>query len=74
MNDCTVQSARKLDDYPCRSAGLVEYAYFAKAMDKRIETRCIVDVRRTIIRRTIIRRTIIRRTIIQKTGIVRGVF
>jgi len=44
MNDCRVQSARKrkkLDDYPCKSAGLVEYAYFARAMDKRIETECI---------------------------------
>jgi len=44
MNDCRVQSARKrrgLDDYPCKSAGLVEYAYFARALDDRIETRCI---------------------------------
>ncbi len=44
MNDCRVQSARKrknLDDYPCKSAGLVEYAYFASAIDKRIETECI---------------------------------
>jgi len=44
MNDCRVQSARNrkgLDDYPCKSAGLVEYAYFARAMDKRILTECI---------------------------------
>ena len=44
MNDCRVQSARKrkkLDDYPCKSAGLVEYAYFARAIDERIETECI---------------------------------
>lgn len=44
MNDCRVQSARKrkkLDDYPCKSAGLVEYAYFARAMDERIKTECI---------------------------------
>ena len=44
MNDCRVQSARKrkkLEDYPCKSAGLVEYAYFASAMDKRIKTECI---------------------------------
>jgi len=44
MNDCRVQSARKrkkLDDYPCKSAGLVEYAYFARAIDKRIKTECI---------------------------------
>ena len=44
MNDCRVQSARKrknLDDYPCKSAGLVEYTYFARALDKRIKTQCI---------------------------------
>lgn len=44
MNECRVQTARKskkLDDYPCKSAGLVEYAYFARAMDLRIKTQCI---------------------------------
>lgn len=44
MNDCRVQSARKrkgLDDYPCKSAGLVEYSYFARAIDPRIETACV---------------------------------
>ncbi len=44
MNECRVQVARKrknLDDYPCKSAGLVEYAYFARAIDPRIETQCI---------------------------------
>jgi len=44
MNECRVQQARKrrgLADYPCKSAGLVEYAYFAKAIDKRIKTHCI---------------------------------
>jgi len=44
MNRCRVQDARKrkgLDDYPCKSAGLVEYAYFARAIDKRIRTECI---------------------------------
>lgn len=44
MNDCRVQSARKrkkMDDYPCKSAGLVEYSYFARAIDERIETECI---------------------------------
>ncbi len=44
MNDCRVQSARKrkkLDDYPCKSAGLVEYEYFARSIDKRIEAECI---------------------------------
>ena len=44
MNQCRVQGARKrkgLDDYPCKSAGLVEYTYFATAIDKRIKTECI---------------------------------
>ena len=44
MNECRVQVARKkknLPDYPCKSAGLVEYAYFARAVDSRIETECI---------------------------------
>lgn len=44
MNDCRVQSARKrkgLEDYPCKSVGLVEYPYFAKAIDDRIETSCV---------------------------------
>lgn len=44
MNECRVQTARKrkgLDDYPCKSAGLVEYANFAKAIDSRIKTECL---------------------------------
>jgi hypothetical protein len=44
MNDCRVQSARKrkgLEDYPCKSAGLVEYSYFARAIDDRIQTQCV---------------------------------
>ncbi len=44
MNDCRVQSARVrkgLDDYPCKSAGLVEYTYFARTVDSRIKTECI---------------------------------
>lgn len=44
MNDCRVQHARKrkgLDDYPCKSGGMVEYTYFAKSIDSRIETECI---------------------------------
>jgi hypothetical protein len=44
MNNCRVQSARKrqgLEDYPCKSAGLVEYPQFAKAIDSRIKTECI---------------------------------
>lgn len=44
MNECRVQSARKrkgLPDYPCKSAGLVEYPYFASSVDKRIITECV---------------------------------
>ncbi len=44
MNDCRVQSTRKrkgLDDYACKSVGLVEYPYFARSIDPRITTECI---------------------------------
>ena len=44
MQDCRVQSARKrkgLPDFPCRPVGLVEYSEFARAVDARIETRCL---------------------------------
>ncbi len=44
MVDCRVQSARKrkgLNDFPCKSVGLIEYAEFARAIDPRIQTRCI---------------------------------
>lgn len=44
MNDCRVQAARKkqgLPDYPCKSAGLVEYSRFASTIDSRIHTECI---------------------------------
>lgn len=44
MVDCRVQSARKrkgLADYPCKSAGCVEYPYFARAIDSRIRTECV---------------------------------
>lgn len=44
MNDCRVQSTRKrkgLDDYPCKSAGIIEYSTFAEAIDYRIRTECV---------------------------------
>ena len=44
MNKCRVQAARKrkgLPDYPCKSAGLVEYSYFARSIDARIKTECV---------------------------------
>ena len=45
MLDCRVQAARKrksLPDFPCRPVGIVEYAGFARTVDPRIETRCLV--------------------------------
>ena len=44
MVSCRVQDARKrkgLEDYPCKSAGLVEYSTFAKTIDSRIKTECL---------------------------------
>jgi hypothetical protein len=44
MDQCRVQNARKrkgLDDYPCKSGGLVEYTTFAEAIDPRVKTECI---------------------------------
>ena len=44
MNVCRVQATRrrkKLDDYPCKSAGLVEYNAFARSIDSRIQVECI---------------------------------
>ncbi|MFZ0612508.1 MAG: DUF6125 family protein [Desulfobacterales bacterium] len=44
MDACRVQAARQrkgLDDYPCKTGGLVEYTYFARAIDPRITTECI---------------------------------
>lgn len=44
MNECRVQTARirkGLADYPCKSAGLVEYSRFAEWIDSRIKTECI---------------------------------
>jgi tRNA-Thr(GGU) m(6)t(6)A37 methyltransferase TsaA len=44
MNSCRVQEARKrkgLPDFPCKTVGIVEYSYFAKTIDERIETECL---------------------------------
>lgn len=44
MNECRVQAARKrkgLPDFPCKPVGCVEYSGFARAIDPRIQTRCI---------------------------------
>jgi hypothetical protein len=45
MKNCRVQEARRrqgLTDFPCRSVGIVEYAGFARTIDPRIKTRCLV--------------------------------
>jgi len=44
MVRCRVQDARKrkgLEDYPCKSAGVVEYSSFARSIDPRIKTECL---------------------------------
>ncbi len=44
MNACRVQSARErkgLDDFPCKSVGIVEYSEFACTIDPRIKTECV---------------------------------
>jgi len=45
MKRCRVQAARQrkgLPDFPCKPVGLVEYANFARTIDSRIKTECIV--------------------------------
>ena len=44
MVDCRVQSARrrkKMDLFPCKSVGMVEYTGFARTIDHRIKTECL---------------------------------
>lgn len=44
MTECRVQSARRrkqMEDYPCKSAGIVEHTSFAKGIDPRIKTECV---------------------------------
>lgn len=44
MRKCRVQDARKrkgLNDFPCRSVGIVEYSTFAATVDPRLECRCL---------------------------------
>jgi hypothetical protein len=44
MTECRVQAARRrkqMEDYPCKSAGIVEYTLFARAIDPRIKTQCV---------------------------------
>lgn len=44
VKTCRVQEARRrkgLDDFPCKSVGIVEYSVFAQNIDSRFETKCI---------------------------------
>ncbi len=44
MKACRVQTARErkgLDDFPCKSVGIVEYREFARTIDHRIKTECL---------------------------------
>lgn len=44
MVECRVQAARRrkgMEDYPCKSAGVIEYRSFAETIDPRITTECI---------------------------------
>jgi len=45
MVECRVQATRRrkgLPDFPCKSVGMVEYSQFARTVDPRIETECVV--------------------------------
>lgn len=45
MNRCRVQEARMrqgLPDFPCKSVGIVEYSGFAKTIDSKIQTKCLI--------------------------------
>ncbi len=45
MNSCRVQEARKrqgLPDFPCKSVGIIEYSGFARTIDPRITTTCLI--------------------------------
>ncbi|NWG03477.1 MAG: cytosolic protein [Syntrophaceae bacterium] len=44
MIDCRVQASRRLkglEDYPCKSIGIIEYRTFAATIDSRIQTECL---------------------------------
>jgi hypothetical protein len=45
MISCRVQEARQrqgLPDFPCKSIGIVEYSGFARTIDPRIKTKCLI--------------------------------
>ncbi|MGB9616146.1 MAG: DUF6125 family protein [Desulfomonilaceae bacterium] len=44
FQECRVQDSRrrkKMQDYPCKSAGMIEYSNFAAFIDNRIATQCV---------------------------------
>jgi hypothetical protein len=44
MKTCRVQDARRrknLNPFPCKDVGIIEYSEFAKAIDPRIQTKCL---------------------------------
>jgi hypothetical protein len=44
MINCRVQNARKqkgLEPFPCKQVGIVEFTNFAKAVDERVQIKCI---------------------------------
>lgn len=44
VKTCRVQAARRrkgLEDFPCKSVGIVEYGLFAKTIDERFETEAV---------------------------------
>jgi len=44
MDECRVQVARRrkgMDDYPCKSGGMVEFTEFARVIDDRIQMTCV---------------------------------
>lgn len=44
MTECRVQAARRrkqMEDYPCKSAGIVEHTEFARAIDSRLVAACV---------------------------------
>jgi hypothetical protein len=44
INECRVQASRRrkeMDDYPCKTAGMMQYTRFAQRIDPRIKTECV---------------------------------
>jgi hypothetical protein len=44
ITECRVQTSRRrkaMDDYPCKTAGMMQYSRFARGIDQRIRTECV---------------------------------